>query len=148
MQTINENLDIILRSATRESLKNYELTNEDNFLGDLYLYYDSENQTLTFFDDVEKELFSTQLEDVHISPEADVLQEIINTAKYALRGLRNEHVFDKEFICKPFTVSLVNSDFMIEEELIFLDDQAMKSGNDLWTGIEKELDEFFENLMQ
>jgi len=148
MKMINKNLEPVLKSAIVESLKSYELNNEGDFLDDLYLYYDSENYTLALFDDAEKELFSIPLEEVSISSESDILQEIIDTAKYVLNGLRVERAFDKEFICKPFTVSLVNSDFSIEEELIFLDDHTMKPENDLWFGIEKELDEFLENLMQ
>ena len=148
MKAINKSLEPVLRSAIAESLKNYERTNDDNFLGDLYLYYDAGNQTLTFFDDVEKELFSLVLNEAPVVWGSDILQEIKDTAKHVLKGLKDEQAFEKEFISKPFTISLVDSDFVVEEELFFLDDHTVKSGGDLWSGINKELDEFLKHLMK
>ncbi|MDR2474931.1 MAG: hypothetical protein LBD45_03650 [Bacteroidales bacterium] len=148
MKAINKSLEPVLRSAIAESLKNYELTSDGGFLSDLYLYYDAGNGVLTFFDDIEKELFSVNLNDEAISWESDVVQEVKDTAKYALRGLKEERAFDREFICKPFTVSLVDADFTTHEELIFLGDHNPKAGGDLWTGINRDLDEFLKNLMK
>ena len=148
MKAVNKNLDSILRSAFVESLKNYEQANDGNYLNDLYLSYNADNHTLTFFDDVEKELFSLVLNDVSIAFGQDVLQEIKDTAKYVLKALKEERIFDKEFISKPFTISLVDSYFAVEEELFFLDDQTVKSGGDLWSNMNRELDEFLKNLMK
>ena len=148
MKAINKSLEPVLKAAVIESLKNYELANDDNFLGELYLSYDAGNQTLTFFDDVEKTLFSLILNETPVVWESDALQEIKDTAKQVLKGLKDEQAFEKEFISKPFTISLVDSDFVVEEELFFIDDPALKSGGDLWSGMNKELDEFFKNLMK
>ena len=148
MKAVNKSLEPVLRSAVVKSLKNYELANNDNFLGDLYIYYDAGNQTLTFFDSVEKELFLLILNEAPVVWGLDILQEIKDTAKYILKGLKDEHVFDKKFISKPFTISLVDNDFVVEEELFFLDDPAVKSGGDLWSGMNRELDEFLKNLMK
>ena len=148
MKAINKSLEPVLRAAVVESLKNYELANDDNFLGELYLSYDAGNQTLTFFDDVEKALFSLILNETPVVWESNALQEIKDTAKQVLKGLKDEQAFEKEFISKPFTVSLVDSDFVVEEELFFIDDPALKSGGDLWSGMNRELDEFFKNLMK
>jgi hypothetical protein len=148
MKSVNKSFEPILRSAVIKSLKHYEHANNDNFLSDLYLYYDAENQTLTFFDNIEKELFSLVLNEASVVWNLDVLQEIKDTAKYVLKGLKDERSFDRDFISKPFTVSLVDSDFVVEEELFFLDDPTAKTGGDLWSGINRELDEFFKNLMK
>ena len=148
MKAVNKSLEPVLRSAVVESLKNYELANDDNFLSDLYLYYDASNQTLTFFDGIEKELFLLILNESAIVWGSDVLQEIKDTTKYVLKGLKDERAFDKEFISKPFTVSLVDNDFMVMEELFCVDDPAVKMGGDLWSGINRELDEFLKNLMK
>ena len=148
MKIINKSLDAVLRSAVVESLKNYELANEDNFLSDLYLYYNADHPTLTFFDDLEKELFSLILNETSVVFGQDVLQELKDTAKYVLRSLKDECAFEKEFISKPFSISLVDSDFLVEEVLLFLDDPAVRLRNDLWYGINKELDEFLKDLMK
>jgi hypothetical protein len=149
MKAINKSLEPVIKAAIETSLKNYELTSEGSFLGDLYLYYDGENQTVVFFDDIEKELFTLQLNDEEGLAEADDLQqEIIYTAKHVLRELEKENAFNNHFICKPFAVSLIDSDFIIVEELIFIDDDALKLEGDLWAGLDKELDGFLKNLMQ
>ena len=148
MKAVNKSLEPVLRSAVVESLNNYELANDDNFLSELYLYYDASNQTLTFFDSIEKELYSLILNESTIVWESDILQEIKDTAKSVLKGLKEERAFDKEFITKPFTISLVDNDFMVEEELFFFDGPIVKMGGDLWSGINKELDEFLKELMK
>jgi hypothetical protein len=148
MKIINKGLETVLRSAITESLKKYELSNEDSFLGDLYLYYDGENQALTFFDDVENELLAVNLSDQDIIPDAELWREIKTTAKHILKELEKEKVFDKEFICKPFSVSLIDSDFIVIEELIFIDDDTLKIDKNLWSGLNKELDDFLKQLMQ
>jgi hypothetical protein len=144
----NKSLEPVLKSAILESLKNYDLTNDGSFLGDLYIYYDGENQTLTFFDDVEKELLAVNLNDEDILPDAELQREIKHTAQFVLKELEKEKAFDTGFICKPFTVSMVDSDFIVEEELIFIDDDTLKLEGDLWSGLDKELDDFLKNLMQ
>ncbi|MDR0542809.1 MAG: hypothetical protein LBH19_11465 [Dysgonamonadaceae bacterium] len=148
MKAVNKSLEPVLRSAVAESLKNYELTHDGNFLSDLYLYCDVDNQALIFYDDVERELFSIHLNDTAVVWGEDILQEVKDTAKYVLRGLKEDGAFGKEFICKPFTVSLIDRNFMVEEELMFLDDNIVKAGSDLWAGMNRELDEFLKNLMK
>ncbi|MDR2805767.1 MAG: hypothetical protein LBB85_09045 [Dysgonamonadaceae bacterium] len=148
MKAVNKHLEPVLKSAVAESLKSYELTNDGGFLSDLNLYYDAGNQTLTFFDDMEMELLSVNLNNTAIVWGEDMLEEIKDTARYVLRGLKEEHAFDKEFIYKPFTVGLVNKDFIVQEKLLFLDDTATKAGNDLWAGMNRELDEFLKKLMK
>jgi hypothetical protein len=149
MKAINKSLEPVLKAAIETSLKNYELQSAGNFLGDLYLYYDWDNQTLSFFDDVEKELFTINLNDEDIVEDTDNFQqEVRNTAKQVLKELEKENAFNSEFICKPFAVSMIDNDFIIMEELIFVDDNTLKLDGNLWTGLDNELDEFLKNLMQ
>lgn len=137
-----------MRSAIAESLKRYLRLNDGSFLGALYIHYDAGTQTFTFFDDEEEELFTVQPSDTSIVWGEDILQEIKDTARYVLRGMKDEHAFDKNFICKPFTVGLVNDGFFIEEELIVVDDPATKGSVDLWSPINRELNDFLRNLMK
>jgi hypothetical protein len=148
MKETNKNLESILRSAVMESLRNYELTNDGNLLSDLYLYYDADNQTLRFFDDMEVELLSVNLNDAAEIWGEDISQEINNVAKFVLRELKDEQAFDRDFICKPFSISSIDSDFALESRLIFVDDHTIKSGNDLWASVNKDLDAFLKDLMK
>jgi hypothetical protein len=148
MKAINKSLEPVLKSAMTASLKNYERSNDGSFLGAIYLFYDADNQALVFFDDEEGELVSIPTNHASVVWGEDMLQEIKDTTKHVLKGMKDEHAFDKDFICKPFTVSWVNKGFMKEEELAIVDDNAFKSGSDLWSGINRELNEFLKNLMK
>jgi hypothetical protein len=148
MKATNNSLEPVIRSAIIESLKNYELTNDGNFLSDLYLYYDTENQSVTFFDDIEKELLAVNLNDESDDLEVDFEREVKHAARAVLKELEKENVFDREFIHKPFTVSLIDNDFIVRDELIFIDDDTLKLEEDLWLGMDKELNDFLKNLMQ
>jgi hypothetical protein len=148
MKVINKGLEPVLKSAIAESLQNYDRANEDSFLNDLYLYYDAENQTVTFFDDVERELFTVNLSDENVDWEIDSQRELQYTAKAVLKELEASDVFKREFIHKPFTASLIDSDFIVMEELIYIDDDTLKLEEDLWMEVDKELDDFLKNLMK
>jgi hypothetical protein len=148
MKGTNKGLEVVLKSAIIESLKSYQFTNEGSFLGDLYICYDEENQTVTFFDDVEKELLSVNLNDKDIVLDVNSFREIKVSAKAVLKELEKEAVFEKDFIHKPFTVSMVDSDFIVIDELIFVDDEMLKLDDDFRISLDKELNDFLKDLMK
>jgi hypothetical protein len=148
MKTINKSLEPVLTAAFTESLGNYEQRNDGNSLNAVCLHYDAGNQTLVFFDDFERELFSVSLSDTAVVWGGDILQEIKDTAKYVLRGLKDGHVFDSEFVGRPFVVNLIDGHFIVEDKLIFIDDNGPKAGSSLWPDMNRELDEFLRNLMK
>ena len=144
---INKDLEPVIKLAVEESLKNYEFANEGGFLGDLGIYYDKEARTLALFDDMEKELHKVILEEfVKTSDIAE--QEIEDTVKAVLKELEKENSFNKSFIYKPFTVNLIDDDFSVIVELIFIDDETLKLDKDIWPDLDKELDEFLKELLK
>ena len=131
----------ILEIAIRESLINYESKEDHNSLSDLYLYHDVDDNSLTIYDDADQELNKIQLPD-------DGLFDLAHTLRHVLQHAAKERFFDREYIIKPFTVSLVDKDFVVLEELFFLDDDTIKINDSLWTNIEKDLDKFLEDLLR
>ncbi|MCC8147099.1 MAG: hypothetical protein LIO93_11855 [Bacteroidales bacterium] len=144
----NKNLEDLLKSAIQDSLATYGASNDGNYIGDLYIYYNEENQSLTFFDDMEQELLCILLSENSIQFQTNPLKEIKYASGKVLKELVNEKAFDKEYIYKPFTVDLVDEDFTILEELIFIDDDTLKLDNELWNDLDKDLDDFFNDLMK
>ena len=138
---MNKALAPILEIALKESLMNYESKEDVNSLGDLYLYHDSEDNSLTVYDDSDHVLNKVQLPD-------DLFLNIIHTLRQVLQQAGREQLFNRNYIVKPFTVSLVDKDFVVLEELFFLDDDTIKVTDTLWSTIEKDLDDFIENLLQ
>jgi len=127
--------------AIKESLTNYESTGESNSLADLYLYHDVEDNSLVILESDNHTLNKVQLTDDKIYNLAYILRQ-------ALQQAVKNRLFDRSYIVKPFTVSLVDKDFIVLEELLFLDDDRIKINNIIWKNIEKELDDFIENLLK
>jgi hypothetical protein len=140
MKAINTILVPILEIAIKESLKNYESKNEGNSLGDLFLYYDKGEDTLSFYDDMDNLLNKVQLPNDQFFNSA--------TFRFVLQQPEQAQLFDKDYILKPFTISLVDKDFIVIEELFFLDDDTIKLSGEMWDNIEKDLDNFLKNLLQ
>ena len=139
MKASVENLSPILESAIVESLSNYESNNDGSFLGDLYFRYD-EDAGLSIYDDMENLLNEIVLQGDQTA--------ISHSLRHILQRLEQEHFFDKEYISKPFTISLIDEDFITIEELIFIDDDTLKLEGDIWDDLDKELDDFLKNLMK
>jgi hypothetical protein len=140
MKAVNKTQGPLLEIAIRESLKNYESRKELNSLGDLYLYYDNEENILFFYDDLENILNEVQL------PSGDRLS--YSTLRYVAHRLKQSNFFDKDYISKPFTISLTNKDFVVTEEIFFLDDDTIKLERDIWPEMEKDLDNFLRDLLR
>ena len=138
---MNTVLASILGTAIRESLANYESKRNGNSLGDLYFYHETEDNTLVIYDDADHILNKVQLPDNQI-------HDLVYALRQVLQQAGKERLFERDYIIKPFTVSLVDKDFVVIEELFFLDDDTMKKNNTIWANIERDLDDFIENLLQ
>ena len=131
----------ILEIAIKESLMNYESKEDNNFLQDLYLYIDNEDNSLVIYDNTDFELNKVQLPD-------DQSFDLTHTLQQVFQQAEKEQLFERDYILKPFTVSLVDKDFVVLEEIFFLDDDTVKINDSMWTNIEKDLDVFIDNLLK
>jgi len=137
---MNKLLASVLEIAIRESLTNYESKEESNSLGDLYLYHDNEDNSLVIYDDTDFVLNKVEL------PEDQPL--LVHTLRQVLQQQGKEQLFERDYVIKPFTVSLVDKDFVVLEELFFLDNDTIQITDTIWTTIEKDLDNFLDDLLQ
>jgi len=137
---MNKELSSILEIALKESLVAYESKKQPNLLGALHLYHDYEDGFLVFFDDADNILNKVQLTD-------NQLHNLTHSLRQVLHQAGKERLFDNDYIVKPFVVNLVDKDFVVLDELFFLDDDSPKN-NFTWKNIEKDLDAFLENLLK
>ncbi|MDR1720512.1 MAG: hypothetical protein LBR67_10420 [Dysgonamonadaceae bacterium] len=148
MITINKELIPVFENALIDSLNYFESNNKESSLSDLYLNLDKENATLSIYDDMESKLLEVNFENYHVDDTEDFDMQLIATLKYALQQFEQKQSFNRDFIVKPFAVSLVDDDFVISEELIFIDDDTLKVDENLLTDLDKQLDDFFKDLMK
>ena len=138
---MNKELFSILELAVKESLTNYESKESSNSLRDLYLYHNCEDNSVTIYDDTNHILNKVHLPEDKYFNLAHILRQVLHQAgKWRL--------FEKDFMTKPFTVSLVDKDFVVLEELFYLDDDTTKKSGTTWKTIEKDLDDFLKNLLK
>ena len=138
---MNKVLAPILGTAIRESLANYESKRNGSSLRDLYSYHNPDDNSLVIYDDTNTVLNNVQLTDEQYFNIAHILRQV-------LYQLGKERLFDRNYITKPFAVSLVDKDFVVLEELFFLDEDMVKMSNAYWKAIEKDLDDFLDNLLK
>ena len=138
---MNKVLAPILELAIKEGLANYESKEDSNSLEDLYLYHDREDNSLIIYDDTDYVLNKVQLPN-------DKSFNLVHILRQVLQQAGKKQLFEKDYIVKPFTVSLIDKDFIVLEELFFLDDDTIKINDAMWAKIEKDLDDFLEKLLQ
>ena len=133
-----KDLFLVLELAVIDSLDNYTSNHDGGSLSDLYLHYDREEEKLILYDDLDNALNEIALDQELFHPGAfrNVFQKLAQTS-----------IFEKPYIAKPFTVSLVDNNFIVTDELIFLDDITLKLEDNLWENIDSELDDFLKQLL-
>ena len=58
-----------------------------------------------------------------------------------------KNVFDSPHIMKPFSVSLTDEDFVVIEELLFIDDELLRADDPLLKDLDADLDDFLTKLL-
>ncbi|GEM_PF-47107 len=135
----------VLESAIKESLNNFEKQKDGNYLSDLYLKFD--DGMFSIYDDMEDGLLTVHLTEEQGTFSDSFEKRLISSLKHVLQQLNKKGLFEKEYIFKPFAVSLVNDDFIVEEELIFIDDETMVLDETFFSDIDKELNDFLKELL-
>lgn len=128
-----------------------KLTSDDSgkYFSDLYMQADPESGELLIFDDEERLLEKTVIFDwVGCSCEEDVFnKQVIVSLKSVLSILIAKNAFEHPSFMKPFSVSFTDEDFVVVEELLFLDDDMLRVDDPLLKDLDAELDEFLANLL-
>ena len=139
----------IIRDLTIQTLKRLEEDHAGNSLNDLFFQVDQQNGEVTIFDENEKPFGKEVIFD-WVLPELDeegFYSKIIPILKKIMHLLNEKNAFNKICIEKPFSASLVNENFDVVEELLFLDDDTLKLDDELWKDMDKELDAFLKDLL-
>lgn len=144
----NESLVSVIGSAIRKSLVEFSSRGSENSLSDIYMRFDAENTVIHIYDDMESHLKQVELENVLENTPDTFEKQIIAASKIVLQALNKEGLFDKEYVFKPFSVNLVDEDFIISEELLFIDNDTLKLDDSLLGDLDKELDDFLKDLMK
>lgn len=147
MKPTTNNFASVLYDSIKDAVTQFSTSHKEEHLSDLYIYFNEEEMTLSFYDDVERLLHTITVETI-MDKEQAVYEELKNTLKLNFHKLEKEKYFDADYIFKPFAANLVDEHFMVLEELIFIDDETLKLDNDLLVGLDDELNDFLKKLME
>ena len=122
-------------------------TNEDtNILTDIHLRVIQDSGEMLAFDDDDQEITRCVIEDWIENKEENFYEESIGILR---KSLQQQHdIIDKMGILKPFSFVMENDDQETVAELYVADDDTVIIGGDIMENLDKDLDDFFANLMK
>ena len=98
------------------------------------------------FDDDDQEITRCVIEDWIDNKEENFYEESIGILR---KSLQQQHdIIDKMGILKPFSFVMENDDQETVAELYVADDDTVIIGGDIMENLDKDLDDFFANLMK
>ena len=128
-----------------------KLTKEEsaNLVSDFYVQVDAETGELQIYDDTERLINKVVIFDWVNSPEEEAVfnKKVAATIKAVLTVLSTKKAFDSQRLVKPFSVSLTDEDFVVIEELLYIDEDMLLLDDPLLKDLDADLDKFLADLL-
>ena len=120
-----------------------------DLVSDFYVQVDAETGEMQIFDDAERLMNKVVIFDwVNSSEEETVFnRKVAASIKAALTILSTKNLFDSQRLLKPFSISLTDEDFVVIEELLFIDDDTLLLDDPLLKDLDADLDKFLADLL-
>jgi hypothetical protein len=141
----------LLDRAFRKALEQLEVSESQAAIVDLYLLPNPEAGEFSVFDDEDHELIKVPVDIWQenyetLDNEAELKECEILLVEIANK-IKDEGLFDKINILKPFSVLMVDEEMETLAELLLIDDEQYLVDDHFLKHMDQELDEFFEKLM-
>lgn len=149
MTANNAKVQSVIENTFTSAIKGLTSNESGNLISDLYVHADSESGELQIFDEEEQLLDKVVIFDWMNSKEDEAVfnKKVGSLVKAVLTILSTKNIFDNSLFIKPFSVSLVDEDFVVIEELLFLDDDTFRIDDPLLKDLDAELDDFLNDLL-
>lgn len=149
MSANNAKIQSVLETTFTSAIGKLTADNSNGYYSDLFIQADQESGELQIYDEEEQLLDKVVIFDWvgSRSDEDQFNKQVANTVKAVLTLLVAKNVFDSPHIMKPFSVSLTDEDFVVIEELLFLDDELLRADDPLLKDLDADLDDFLTKLL-
>ena len=149
MSTNNSKVQTVIEAAFQTAIDRLAADTAGNLLSDLYVQVDQETGELQIYDEEEHLIEKTIIYDWVNSQEAEeqFVKRVVGILKNVLTTFATKNSFDAPRFLKPFSVSLTDEDFVVVEELMFLDDDLLRLDDPLLQNLDKDLDDFLAKLL-
>ena len=121
-------------------------SHEASQLTDIHIRVTQESGEMMAFDDDENEITRCVVEQWIDNKDEDFYDQVLLILRNQFKRLRK--IIDDLGILKPYSLVLENDDKEPMGELYLADDDTMIVSGDLMEGLDKELDDFFNDLMK
>lgn len=138
----------LLEETIKQAIGKYACGCEQTVVTDIHLQANQSSGEFSIFDDDDKELASTTIEEWMTYEGDDFYENMERILSNLLCNLKNRGAFDKLTIMKPFSFVLVDDDKETIAELLLLDDDTLLVNEELLKGLDKELDAFLKDLLE
>lgn len=149
MSANNAKVQSIIETAFLSAIE--KLTKDENgsLISDLFVQADSESGELQIFDENEKLIEKNLIFDWVNSPDKENVfnKKVAASVKAVLTILSTKNIFDHPRFLKPLSISLTDEDFVVIEELLFLDDDLLRLDDPLLKDLDEDLDNFLAQLL-
>ena len=135
----------LIENAFTSAIEKLAKDESGNFISDLYVQADAESGELQIYDDEEHLIEKIVIFDWVNSNEEE--KRVAASVKAVLTILSTKNIFDAPRFMKPLSVSLTDEDFVVIEELLFIDDDVLRLDDPLLKDLDADLDDFLANLL-
>lgn len=138
----------LLEDTIRQATGKYSCGCEQSIVTDIHLQANQSAGEFIIFDDEDEELANTTIKEWVSYEGDDFYKNLERILSSILCSLKNEGVFDKLTIMKPFSFVLVDEDKETLAELLLIDDDTLLVNEELLKGLDEELDAFLKELLE
>ncbi len=135
----------LLYDAITQAVEKYRSSSPEGLLSDLYIQWNGEDGSLKFFDDEERFLLQVFTDTLDVSIDegviAKTLDELLHTARVS-------DIFNAEFTLRPFSIIVVDENFVTQSEHFLLESDSMVLDQKFMDRLDKELDDFMHKLFE
>ncbi|WP_280745298.1 MULTISPECIES: hypothetical protein [unclassified Parabacteroides] len=149
MSANNSKVQSVIENTFTSVIKELTKNESAGLISDLFVQVDAENGELQIFDEEENMLGKVVIFDwVNNNDKPEVFnKKTASVVKAVLTILTTKNMFEHSRFLKPFSVSLVDDDFSVIEELLFIDDDTFRLDDPLLKDLDAELDDFLKDLL-
>jgi hypothetical protein len=149
MSANNAKVQSVIENTFTSIIKKLTKNESANPVCDIHIMADAESGELQIFDEEENLLEKVVIFDwVNSKEDNDIFNKKVATlVKTVLTTLASKNMFERSCFLKPFSVNLVDDNFVEIEELLFIDNDMFRLDDPLLKDLDAELDDFLDHLL-
>lgn len=138
----------VIESAIRKAVAKYSCGCEQTVVTDIHIQPNPNSGELFIFDDEDEVLVNVSVDEWATYESEDFYEHMERIFRTVLNRLKEEGVFDKLTILKPYSFVLVDEEKETITDLLLIDDDTFMVDEELLKGLDKELDDFLKKLLE